>query len=159
MVAAYSAGRAPEPETEPTVAEAAHQLAQADAMLRQLVNEDAAAYRRFAEARKAGDPAELDRATGVALAVPMEIAAVATTALGVLDKLKERWNPNLISDLGVAAVLAEASVQAAAFNVRINLRGGDRADPRGEVREEIERMEKRARELQDSILGYVGRHL
>ena len=68
-------------------------------------------------------------------------------------------NPNLISDLGVAAVLAEASVRAAAYNVRINLRHADEPDPHDEVRKETQQLLERAQRTRDSISAFVDGYL
>ncbi|MFH0982831.1 MAG: cyclodeaminase/cyclohydrolase family protein [Planctomycetota bacterium] len=159
MVTAYSAAKVSGAEDTDPVRQDADRLAHADRMLRQLVNEDAAAYRAYTTARKSGEPAELARARAVAIAVPLEVAAVAGAALGIMDQFKELSNRNLISDLGVAAVLTEACVRAAAYNVRVNLRDAPQADPKGEVPHELERLLERARQARDSVVGFVDRHL
>ena len=159
MVAAYSDGKCTDRDDPTKADQVADQLAHADRMLRRLVNEDAAAYRSYTAARKSSDPAEQARATGVAIAVPLETAAVACSALAVLDRFKETSNRNLVSDLGIAAVLAEASVRAAAYNIRINLRDADQADPKGEVREEMEHLLEHARRARESIAGFADSYL
>ena len=159
MVVSYSAGKRTGDDEAAQAKHAADQLAHADRMLRRLVSEDAAAYRSYMAARKSGDPDEQAQATGVAIAVPLEIAAVACSALAVLDRFKEASNRNLVSDLGIAALLTEASVQAAAYNIRINLRDADQADPKGEVREEMERLLEHARRARESIAAFADRYL
>ena len=159
MVVGYSGGKSAAPATVANVDQAAECLAQADAMLRRLANEDATAYQLYVAGRKSGDPVEAARSAGVAAAVPLEIAAVASSALGILDRFKTSFNVNLVSDLGVAAVLADACVQAALYNVRVNLRDGDRMDPEGEVREEVSLLLENARRARESVVGFVEGYL
>ena len=56
-----------------------------------------------------------------AVAVPMEMAALASGALDALDGIKADTSRYLVRDLGVAAVLAEATARAARYSVLINL--------------------------------------
>ncbi|MAG34919.1 MAG: methenyltetrahydrofolate cyclohydrolase [Dehalococcoidia bacterium] len=72
--------------------------------------------------------AALQAALHSATAVPLETARAARRALNLAATAAEHGNPNLVSDAGVAAALAEAALQSAALNVRINLasiRDGD----------------------------------
>ncbi|MCP4592197.1 MAG: hypothetical protein GY842_15805 [bacterium] len=156
MVTAYARGRDGEVDAVKQVAEP---LARADAMLRRLVNEDAAAYQAYAEARRSADPSEAARAAGVAVAVPLEIAAVAGAVLADMNRVKEQLNRNLISDLGVVAVLADACVRAAAYSVRINLRDAAATDPQGKVREELEHLLRHADEARAALEGFVDAQL
>src|SRR3989454_143929 len=52
---------------------------------------------------------------------PLEVASRAVSLLEVASSLAGTGNSNAISDVGVAALLAHASVQGALLNVRINL--------------------------------------
>lgn len=65
--------------------------------------------------------AALQAALRGAAAVPLETAQAARRALDLAATAAEYGNPNLVSDAGVAAALAEAALQSAALNVRINL--------------------------------------
>ena len=155
MVAAYSPARDADANAFAAIRAASAELAEADRMLRGLVNEDAAAYQSYVEARKSGDADERKRATALALAVPMEVAAVACSVLRTLDRCKDACNRNLVSDLGVAAVLAEACVRAAAYNVRVNLKQAPEADPTGEVRAELTALTDAAQSLMQTVLKLV----
>lgn len=159
MVAAYSVGKSSQGPDAALIQQAAEQFAQSDRMLRQLVDEDAAAYQAYTRARKSADGNETARSVALAVAVPLETAAVACAALRLLDDQKARMNPRLVSDLGGAAVLAEACVQAASFNVRINLREHPASDPRGEVREELTQLLEHARQARESVMTWVASHL
>lgn len=56
-----------------------------------------------------------------ALEVPLETTKCCHQILKLSQRLVDIGNVNLISDVGVAVILAEASLQAAALNVEINL--------------------------------------
>ncbi len=125
MVAAYSPGKHGESVAIEEVSRLAEQLSRLDQMMRELIAEDADAYPAMVDAgRKAkADPscqAEYDAATGVAIAVPLELMAVAVDMLGALSRLRPVANRYLLSDLGVAAILAEATVRASVYMVRVN---------------------------------------
>lgn len=125
MVGAYYAGKKPDGGHVATVQLLCDQLAQADGMLRRLIDEDAAAYEALSAAQRAkrqgrDEPSAHEQAVGVALAVPLETAAVAGNALVVMQQMLPHANPHLLSDLGVAAVLADACARAAAYSVRVN---------------------------------------
>lgn len=57
-----------------------------------------------------------------AMNVPLEVVRVCGSLLDELPLLAEVGNKNLISDVGVSAVLAEAALRAAKLNVEVNLR-------------------------------------
>jgi methenyltetrahydrofolate cyclohydrolase len=87
-----------------TTADRARDLA---AVLLRLVDEDADAFARK-DSREATD-------------VPMRTAEYSYEILGLADVLLRNCNPRLITDIGVAAKMAEASVEGALLNVMVNL--------------------------------------
>ncbi len=150
MVGGYSPGKnAPEADGA-IVGQAVAQLERADRLLRALIVEDARAYSALSDAgRKLNDdPAtasDHDAAVGVAIAVPLEVAALAAESLSVLERLLPASNRYLLSDLGVAAVLADATVRAACYLVRVNLRGIRDGDSRRGSASDADRLIIRAR--------------
>jgi formiminotetrahydrofolate cyclodeaminase len=120
MVAAYSPGKNTSPDVKAEVSVVMALLRATDMSLRRLVDEDAKVYRQWSEAKKSDDEAR-----GVVLLrmieTPLAMAELCMRTLGHMDRLKESANPWLISDLGVAAVLAEAAGRAAGYSVRVNL--------------------------------------
>jgi formiminotetrahydrofolate cyclodeaminase len=72
---------------------------------------------------KAARSAEIQRATAQAAEVPLQIAAVASTVVKLAGQLPGRSNPNVLSDVAVAASAAAAAIESAAINVQINLGG------------------------------------
>lgn len=73
--------------------------------------------------------ATIHSATLAAARVPLRIAEVAAAAVGLADLLRGHANPNVLTDVGVAAATAAAALESAALNVDINLRAlGDIAE-------------------------------
>jgi len=95
-----------------------------------LVDEDANAFAEVAAALKLPkkDEAEtslrterLQTALGAASRVPLRLAAACRRLLDACERGLEIASTSLISDIGVAALLAEAALRGAALNVMINL--------------------------------------
>lgn len=97
-----------------------------------LVTEDATAFDALMatfklpksdEAERAARTAAVQRATEAAARVPLRIAALAAEVVQLAEQLPGRSNPNVLSDVGVAASTAAAALESAALNVEINLSG------------------------------------
>jgi formiminotetrahydrofolate cyclodeaminase len=94
------------------------------------IDEDAVAFRALMaayrqpretdEQRAAREPA-VQAATRAAAAVPLDVAATAAEVIRLAAELPGRSNPNVLSDVGVAAATAAAAIEAAAINVDVNL--------------------------------------
>jgi methenyltetrahydrofolate cyclohydrolase len=96
-----------------------------------LMAEDEAAFTRVTDAMKmphdtaelaAAREAAMQEALKAATNVPMEIAQACGAVLKMGLPMAEIANRQLISDDGVAALLAEAGMKSAALNVMINLK-------------------------------------
>lgn len=129
MVLELSAGRA-EHADDATLAELLGEATSWQSELLELVQLDAAAYDGVVAARRLPRETELEKtARGVQLEgavreatrVPLEIARRASDVLELAGRVAAVGNRNAISDVGVAALLAEAAIRGAALNVRINL--------------------------------------
>ena len=126
MVVAYSVNKKTDPVVREAMDSAAVKLNRADQLLRALITRDAVAYAAMTALGKAmrDDPSqepEYRQAVFDAVAVPMEVAAVASGALTTMDEIKETANRFLLSDLAIAALLADAAAQAARYTVLINI--------------------------------------
>jgi formiminotetrahydrofolate cyclodeaminase len=95
-----------------------------------LVDEDVTAYSavgaaygmpRGTDEEKAARTAAIQEALRAAAAVPMRLAAQCAALAEQLPPLLEKGNRNLVSDVGVAARLAEAACECAWLNVEVNL--------------------------------------
>jgi len=164
MVAAYSASGKTQTALQEHVTSAELQLQRADQLMRALTTQDAIAYRGMTAAAKRAkeDPSASDacqEAILAAIAVPMEMGAVASTALSTMDGFKEVASRYLLSDLGVAAVLADGAAQAAAYSVRVNLSGLSNGDVRSRIRDEIGQTLDHCTKRRASIEAFVRAHL
>lgn len=158
MVVAYSKSDAER------VAMFAGRLEKADRMLRTLIAEDIAAYEALSAASREAkkDPAAADRKQQALIAaslVPMEMAATATTALAAMDEFKSMAGKHLLGDLGVAAVIGRACVQAAAYSVRVNAIAMAEAQNGRQMTAETERLTARAGDLCASVEAFVAQAL
>lgn len=126
MVVAYSQGKASLAEHAGELDEAAIQLDRARSLFLQLADEDAAAYGALNDLWRLPktDPRRnsmLADAADRAASVPASVIAASLSLLRLLESLAPITNPQLASDLGVAAVLGESAARAAAWNVRANV--------------------------------------
>lgn len=128
MVVNYSIGKKDLLEQQEELRHALVKLERARTVFLELADEDAAAYRELNALQKLppGDAkraADLPAAQQVAVQVPRSVAAAAIDLLRMFEQLAPITNRYLRSDLGIAADLAEATVRAALWNVRINTDG------------------------------------
>jgi formiminotetrahydrofolate cyclodeaminase len=148
MVAAYSVSKSTDPATTECTNRIHSKLERADRMLRSLADEDVAAYQRLAVAmRERGKPGansgEYDSAIRMALAVPMEMAAVLAGAISIMRELTEVANRKLMSDLGAAAAIARGAARAANYVAEVNAGQLTEYAERNRAIESIERIIKR----------------
>ncbi len=130
MVAAYSVRRDTDPGAREVIEHSGLQLRRCEQILQALVTQDAVAYEKLNAAGKArrespGNPAvegEYAQAVFEAIAVPMEMAAVASNALAAIDGFKHVANRFLLSDLAIAASLANLTASAARSTIQANAR-------------------------------------
>jgi len=130
MVGNFTSGK---PKFEKVEREIREILKEADKLkeeLSGLIQKDIEAYARFSQAsRMPKDTSELKekrrQALQIALKdatqVPLSTAKLALRSIELAQLLLSRGNPNLITDVGVGALLADAALQSAALNVQINL--------------------------------------
>jgi glutamate formiminotransferase / formiminotetrahydrofolate cyclodeaminase len=127
MVIRYS--RAPE-GPDPELDEALADLGRARARLLELVEADARSYEAVREGRRdrKAHPDDVDArqkhrsALRHATEVPLETARIARSAADLLERIRGRVKPTILSDLVTGQALLRASVDGAAANVRTNLR-------------------------------------
>ncbi len=154
MVAAYSVGKKTSEEVRGRVEPAREKLRRLDELLRRLMAEDAVAYAHMTSVDRSDVPAH-QAAVIAAVSVPLDIAAAASEALEVLDGLKADASRYLLSDLGVAAVMADATARSAAYSVRVNL--PEVADPgtRDRLADDIRRIVGHCDRRRASIEAFV----
>lgn len=121
---------------------------------------DAAAYAEVNRLQRLSDDdpertANWESAVKAAIDAPMAMMEGGCRVLAVLADCADRCSPWLVSDLGVSAVLAEASVRAAALNVNVNLPMLSDERHRDQQRHEMRRWLEGARQTLDRVQRVV----
>ena len=99
---------------------------------------DAMRMPRDTEAQQAERAVSMLEGYKTATRVPLATVQQCRDALRLCRDMAAMADPEMISDAGTGALMAQAGAQAAAYNVRINLRHIDDADFGAEMRGEIE---------------------
>ena len=99
--------------------------------------------------------AAIQSALKQATQVPLETAIACAAALRLVDRVIARINPNALSDAGTAALLAEAGLRGAQFNVGINLAGIEDAGFVQEARQALARALEGAEQERERVAAYV----
>ena len=158
MVCSMPKTRTGDPRERARLDEALARATEAGRRLRELVDEDSAAYDavmaayrlpKATEDEKGARKRAADAAVAVATDVPLRTAEACLAVLAAAQVAAENGNPNAASDARTAAALAWAGLKGAAENVRINLRESAHAS---EIRSWIESMESSA----EVTLGALG---
>ena len=144
MAAAFTAGKEKHKDVEADINEALAGLADLQARLLDLAHQDMdayaevmAAYRlpRENDEEKADRAAAIMKTTRESLDVVEGVLEALGETLRVTRRLADIANPNLISDVGVAAELALGAALAVRVNVAVNLAGYRDTDDADAVRE------------------------
>ncbi len=127
MVLRYRAGKpSGDAAQEAAIQQALATLNRVRARALPLADEDAEAFGRLSALWKLapGDPrrsGELPGAVAAAIDAPRRVMDASLEALAALHGVRQNAGRGLRSDLAIAAILAQAAAEAAAWNVRINL--------------------------------------
>jgi formiminotetrahydrofolate cyclodeaminase len=162
MVLAFTRGKKKFAHLEEPHATLAVRLARARGMFSDLTNDDAAAYLLYQEATKADEaskPAKMQAALAAAINVPREMTAMAITVLEDLKEVGRECNAHLLTDLGAAAILAEAVVKLSDLNVRVNAATMSQTDEARQLKEASARDCHRAEQLRQAVDEIVSRHV
>jgi glutamate formiminotransferase/formiminotetrahydrofolate cyclodeaminase len=125
MVTAWSRGGSDLAEYEGELEKLSDHLQEQLQVAQRLTDEDARAYSHLSTMMKIPsskrDPHAWGDAVKQAIDVPMNVVKLSERVLSRLQWMVGKSNRHLASDLGVAAVMAEAAARCAAWNVRANL--------------------------------------
>ena len=126
MALEYTVGKKAYAAYDAEIRQALAQFQTASAMLQELIAEDVAAYETLAPLLKLPEPdrqnhADYLPAVVAAIRAPQTVAGFALNILERCTTLLDKTNKFLVSDLGIAAVYAHATVHASEINVRVNL--------------------------------------
>ncbi len=165
MVGELTTGRAGSDGNEGAVGEIWAAATARRAELLELAELDASAYDAVIDARRLPrqtDGERADRALRVtdatreATRIPLRVAEAAADVLRLAERIAPLGNPHAVSDAGVAAQLASASVRGALLNVRINLPSLAEDDPvRGLAAPRVDALDAEARERERHVLAVV----
>lgn len=97
----------------------------------------------------------IQKALRLAMQAPLEAAFCCHKILKINEPLIDRGNQNLISDVGVAVLLAESALRSAVLNVEINLSYIKDDDFCNETREKLSSIVQESEELKSKIFGKV----
>ncbi len=149
MVARLTTGRPAFTHIESRVREIIRQGDYLRETLLAAVDTDAAAFDRVmaayalpraTEQEKAARKEALQLALRGATESPLAIARACLSISGMATELAEAGNPQTITDAGTAATLAQAALQGAIFQARVNLKSLKDETYTGPIRQEIERL-------------------
>lgn len=104
---------------------------------------------------KAARKAAIQEALKAAMAVPLEAFRACNEVIQSLKNLVDIANPNLISDVGVAAMLCTSGLDGAKLNVEINLAFLKDEELIAKVREEIDSATFLAKQVQAEVVEKV----
>src|SRR5215471_5689980 len=126
MVASMSRGKKAYVQYEQQLSQIIARLGQLREELKAGIDADAESYNQVIAAHKQAKASSdgeglVDAATKLATKVPLETAQKAREVARLIQSLRPITNPNMASDLTVAAALAEAAIKGALANVEINL--------------------------------------
>jgi formiminotetrahydrofolate cyclodeaminase len=113
-------------EAEPRLKEIRDELERLGARLRELIAEDSESFEAVLRAYRLPKEnedrdAQIESAMRGAVDVPFETAERSFQVLKHLRELADIGNPNALSDVAVGALLAQAAVKGASYNVYVNL--------------------------------------
>jgi len=149
MVVNYSIGKKDLEGHQGELRSALAELHRGRSLLLELMIEDQNAYQALTAARKLPKDSpdrrqEYEAALLACIRVPQAIAATAAAVVELSDRLVDRVNPHLLSDLAVCADLAMAAVRCGLYNVRVNLPAVDDPSDRQRIEAPIGQVLSRA---------------
>lgn len=159
MSAAYSTGDK-FAQAKEQIDEMMKQFAEAMGKFAELVEADAAAYSKYDAAMKMPRSTEAEkmvRKTAMQFAIqnavkaPLDVCVLSTQTLQALAPLVEIGNANLISDVGVAALMLRSAFYCGRLNVEINLTTMGEREGKEELVQNLDHLEKAVNELTQYI--------
>jgi formiminotetrahydrofolate cyclodeaminase len=165
MAAGFTAGKEKFKAVEPEIQDALRRLGDLRRLLLDMTHEDMAAYEcimaayrlpKATDAEKAARSAAILKATRASIGLVERVLGAAVDIIAVSRRLADIANPNLVSDVGVAAELALGAARAARINVAVNLSGYSDAADAAAVRQRsddaLARAERLAKETRDRVI-------
>ena len=168
MAANFTVGKKKFKDVEPEVSDCLQRLEGCRGRLMGLMEADIEAYgalsaaykmARGTDAEKTARDEAIQAALRDAMKVPLNIMRQCRTIAQTSARLVETANPNLITDVGVSAILAEAACAAARLNVEVNLKWIRDRDLVREVQPELEQVTAELRRCREEVSQRVRENL
>ena len=122
--------------------------------LGKLIDEDANSFKDFLKAPAHGKEEALKKAA----LIPLETATLSFSVLELAGEIIRICKKSVLTDAGTAAVLADAAVQSACFNVNVNLNTINDARFRETVNKKLKRFSRSAT-ISRRVTNYVNTQL
>ncbi|HHW07777.1 MAG TPA: cyclodeaminase/cyclohydrolase family protein [Clostridia bacterium] len=164
MVANLTTGKEKYKDVEPQVKAILEKTSRIMARLEELVAEDMQVFGKFMEALKMPKDTEeqkslragkMQEALKAATDTPMEIARVCLEGLELAAELSSIGNKGAISDVGVAAYVAEAALNSVLLSVDINIPSIKDAEYVDQVQQEKYALIVKAAQLREKAVAQV----
>ncbi len=94
-----------------------------------------------------------------AMAAPLDVMRQCSRVAAIAEELVEVGNPNLITDVGVSAILAEAACAAARLNVEVNLKFLRAPDVAEKAVAEMDGLSSRVQRCRERVARKVSSYL
>ncbi len=168
MVANFTVGRKKYADVEDEVQQMLSDLGEVHEALIDLLDQDVEAYRavnaaysmpKETEEQKSARDEAIDRALRGAMDVPLRIMRHCAPVAVAAQRIARIGNPNLITDAGVSAILAEGACASAALNVEINLKFLQDDSLAAETRAEMDRLLRQVEQGRHETSRLVSAHL
>ena len=160
MVLNYSVGKKGLEAHQNELVTVLAEMHRARQMMLSLMVDDQSAYQALTAARKLTKDSEQYKsdypaALSASIRTPEAIAVTAAAILDLTERLIDRVNYYLLSDLAVCAELAMATVRCGIYNVRVNL--ADVTDPadRQRIEATLDRIHDRSRDLIQRVIPRI----
>jgi glutamate formiminotransferase/formiminotetrahydrofolate cyclodeaminase len=89
------------------------------------------------------------------ISVPLSVAKECVALLKLAIKVADKGNVNVITDAGVAALMADTALKGALFNVRINLKSIKDLNMKSELTDSVKQLMKEGEDYRNRALAIV----
>lgn len=160
MVGRVTVGKKKYADVEAEVWPLIEEALELQSLMKKAVAKDAEAFEAYMKARRLPRDTEQqkeDRIQAIQAAsinaaeVPLHVARSAVQIIRLAVRAAEIGNVNAISDAGTASALAQAALQGAGLNVRINLLGLEKESDPARMLNELRGLEKQAEKLDEGL--------
>ncbi len=168
MVANFTVGKPKYKIVEKDVKEILKKAEELKNNLSALIQEDVKAYGKFVQASKMPKKTPqlkkkrtqaLQKALKEAAEVPWRTAEASFQVIELSQKLLPKGNPNLVTDIAVGVLLAEAALQSAVVNVEINLSFIKDEKYKKEKKKSLSRILSRASQIKNEVVEKIQKKL